>query len=100
LFEIHPELAFLRLAGGPLECSKKTPQGLARRAALVASGVGWDDGRVTRLVTATRGPGVAADDVLDAVAVACSARCIGTGEGMVLGDGARDERGLLMRICY
>ncbi|MGE0729520.1 MAG: DUF429 domain-containing protein [Acidimicrobiia bacterium] len=96
LHEVHPELAFARLAGGPLAEPKRSPAGAAARRRLLA-------GRLGRGVLAGAleqvGPGVATDDVLDAVAVALSARSIAAGEGITLGDGARDERGLVMRIC-
>lgn len=106
LFEVHPELAFARLAGAPLVHAKKTEAGLrARRAllhdALVATGAsGPAATEALRAAAAAAGPGVQLDDVWDAVAVACSARAIGAGRGITLGDGGRDERGLVMRICY
>ncbi len=106
LFEVHPELAFARLAGAPLEQSKKTAAGLAARGALLrhaleAAGTpGAAAAAALRTAAGLTGRGVLLDDVWDAVAVACSARSIARGSGVTLGDGACDERGLVMRICY
>ena len=86
--ETHPELAFARLAGAPMADPKRSPAGFsARRAAL-----GLDVSDVPRV------PGAAADDILDAIALVHSARAVLDGSATVLGDGERDERGLLMEI--
>jgi predicted RNase H-like nuclease len=83
--ETHPELAFARLAGAPMRSSKRTAAGRAERVAVV-------------------GPppiiprGAAADDVLDAMALARSAAAMVTGDAWCVGDGAVDERGLRMEI--
>ena len=90
--EAHPELAFRRLAGADLD-SKKTPPGIAQRvAALTTVFPGAAD-----LVTAAPAP-AARDDALDALACAWVARRWLRGEAVVLGNGERDARGLLMRI--
>ena len=75
LFEVHPELAFTALAGAPLPDSKHTAAGLAVRRALLAA-VG--------IALPTRVPGAAEDDLLDAAAVAWSARRIAAGQATVL----------------
>jgi predicted RNase H-like nuclease len=63
IFEVHPELSFAEMAGGPL-VSKKTWNGVMRRRALLAAnGIELPD----ELPTAGRVP---IDDVLDAAAVA------------------------------
>jgi len=68
LYEIHPELAFLAMAGGPLADSKHSPAGLlSRRQVLARAGI--------ELPGDTRG-----SDVLDAAAVAWSASRIACGE--------------------
>ena len=100
LFEVHPELAFLRLAGGVVAEPKKTPAGRARRVSLLQQACGLTDDDAGRLARGLPGAGVAIDDVLVAVAVALSARSLATGTGTVLGDGGRDGRGLVMRICF
>ncbi len=100
LFEVHPELAFSRLAGEVLLEPKKTPHGRARRLALLGTALGLDDDAVRMLGAQRPGPGAAADDVTDAVAVALSARALDRGTGTILGDGERDRRGRTMRICF
>jgi predicted RNase H-like nuclease len=74
LFEVHPELSFAELNGGrPVAASKKTWNGqMTRRALLAKAGVRLpDDLGPTGLV--------AADDILDAAAVAWSAGRIAAG---------------------
>jgi predicted RNase H-like nuclease len=67
VWEVHPELCFAEMMGAPATASKKTWTGLVtRRAALAAAGIDPD------------GIAIAAppDDVLDAAAVAWTARRI------------------------
>jgi predicted RNase H-like nuclease len=78
LHEVHPELSFSALGGAPVPESKHSPEGLAaRRQLLRAAGIILPAGPV---------PGAAEDDVLDAAAVAWSARRIGGGTAVVLTD--------------
>lgn len=94
IVEISPELAFAtmqRLRSGetaPLPRKVEREGVHARRSLLDAEGF---DVRPT-----PRGARV--DDVLDAYAVLWSAERFARGEAIVLGDGRRDARGLLMRI--
>jgi predicted RNase H-like nuclease len=75
LYEVHPELAFAALAGAPLQESKHTPPGLAvRRDLLNRAG----------LILPAKLPGAAENDLLDAVAVAWSARRIAAGHAVTL----------------
>ncbi len=75
LYEVHPELAFAALAGSPLADSKHTAAGLAiRRQLLAAAGI----------VLPPRVAGVPENDLLDAAAVAWSARRIAAGQAVVL----------------
>jgi predicted RNase H-like nuclease len=75
LHEVHPELSFTAMAGAPLPDSKHTAAGLAvRRALLAAAGI----------TLPTRVAGAAEDDLLDAAAVAWSARRIAAGQATVL----------------
>jgi len=75
LYEVHPELAFAALAGAPLQESKHTPAGLtARRQLLARAG----------LTLPPKVPGAAENDLLDAAAVAWSARRIAAGEAVTL----------------
>jgi len=95
LYEVHPELVFAGLAGGPLPYGKKTWNGQAARRALLA-GVGIappDD----------LGPagGVPVDDVLDAAAVAWCAYRIGLGRARHLPDPpTQHDRGRPIVIWY
>jgi predicted RNase H-like nuclease len=66
VIEVHPELSFARMAGGPVLASKKKPEGVdARRAVLAGAGLvppAW-----------FRGSEFGEDDLLDACAAAWSA---------------------------
>ncbi len=93
IVEAHPESGFARMADGPLTTSKKTAEGRGERLALLETHFpGSAD------LLATRHRGVAADDLLDAAANVWTARRWLHGTAEVLGDGARDARGLIMRI--
>jgi len=75
LYEVHPELSFTAMAGAPLPDSKHTAAGRAvRRALLAAEGI----------TVGIRVTGAAEDDLLDAAAVAWSARRIAVGQASVL----------------
>jgi predicted RNase H-like nuclease len=91
--EVHPESSFAALAGGPLTLPKRTPEGREARLALLLPH--FPD--VERHL-ATRPSGAAPDDLLDAFAVAWTARREARGVAEHLGDGARDARGLRMEI--
>ena len=97
--EIHPELSFRALAGGAagLVEPKRSPRGLARRAALLRPVFP----RVSRTLR-TRMSRVAADDVLDAHAVAWSAARVARDTAVCLParPAPRDARGLPMAIWY
>jgi len=75
LYEVHPELAFAALAGAPLPDGKHTRAGLAARRALLAA---------AGLTLPPRVAGAAEDDLLDAAAVAWSARRIAADRAAVL----------------
>jgi predicted RNase H-like nuclease len=80
LYEVHPELSFATLAGAALADSKHSPNGLAIRRELLAN---------AGIVVPPRVPGAAEDDLLDAAAVAWSARRIAAGTAAVLTDPAQ-----------
>lgn len=66
VLEIHPEVSFAAMTGAPILASKKTDEGRdARLEALAAAGIARP--------SVLQGQGYAADDVLDACAVAWSA---------------------------
>jgi predicted RNase H-like nuclease len=94
LFEACPELSFALMTGGvPMRHGKRTAQGRGERlAALHASG--FDDLTAT---TAAPPAGAARDDVLDALALAWTARRHVAGDAVRLG-GETDDRGLRMEI--
>ena len=75
LYEVHPELAFAALAGAPIADSKHTPAGLAARRKLLAQ---------AGLTVPAKVGGAAENDLLDAAAVAWSARRIAAGQAVTL----------------
>ena len=80
-WEVHPELVFCELAGGPLDTSKETWAGQHQRRALLARA-----GIVVPDDLGAAGRFAGADDVVDAAAVAWTARRIATGEARSLPD--------------
>ena len=66
VLEVHPELSFATMTGSPIKASKKTDEGRAQRLAALA------DAGLAR-PSVLEGQGYAADDVLDACAVAWTA---------------------------
>jgi len=92
LFEVHPELAFGAIAGAPLPASKHTGPGRElRRGLLARAGVRLPAGI----------PATVAGDVLDAAAVAWSARRIATGQAVTIPDTPQHDRvGLEIAIRY
>jgi predicted RNase H-like nuclease len=75
LYEVHPELSFAALAGAPLPDSKHTPAGLAARRDLLAR---------AGITLPVKIAGAAENDLLDAAAVAWSARRIAAGTAVTL----------------
>ncbi len=92
LLEMSPELSFAVLAGAPMTATKRTAEGrVARIEALRRGFPGLD---AAALATP---PGARADDVLDALAGAWTARRVLAGVHLRLG-GELDETGLPMVI--
>jgi predicted RNase H-like nuclease len=93
LYEVHPELSFAAMAGGvPVADSKHSPAGLAARRALLAQAA---------ITVPPRVAGAADNDLLDAVAVAWSARRIAAGTAVALTDPAqRADDGTPIAIRY
>ena len=75
LYEVHPELAFAALAGAPLLESKHTRAGLTRRRELLHR---------AGLTLPPQVVGAPENDLLDAAAVAWSARRIASGQAVTL----------------
>jgi predicted RNase H-like nuclease len=94
--ECHPELAFATLAGAPMAHPKRTREGRAERlAALTAAGLPREALEPHPFPRRLAAP----DDLLDAAAVALSARRIARGEALVLPEAPPlDPRGLRMEI--
>lgn len=105
-FEAHPEVAFLRLAGVTGDAgapwrdalpSKKTAEGRAARLTLLrAAGAPIGESDIEGFRRDNRG--CAADDILDACALALTAEARAAGEAWRFSDELRDERGLIMEI--
>ncbi|MBI2703920.1 MAG: DUF429 domain-containing protein [Actinobacteria bacterium] len=93
IFECHPESCFRSLAGRPLLTTKRTALGQDERASLLRSHFP-DVDELLRF----RPRGARIDDVLDALANAWAARRWRRGTASIMGDGARDRRGLRMQI--
>ncbi len=102
IFEAHPELAFVALAGYPMRYNKKTPAGAREREAVVAPCFG--EHFIEPQAVRKRYPRsqVALDDVLDAYALAITASRLHGGSAMRLPESEpeRDGNGLSMEIWY
>jgi predicted RNase H-like nuclease len=75
LHEVHPELSFTAIAGAPLAASKHTAAGLVLRRELLAR---------AGITLPSKVAGAPVNDLLDAAAVAWSARRIAAGEAVTL----------------
>ena len=92
LYEVHPELAFAALAGAPLEASKHTAPGREQRRWLLAQ---------ANLEIPAGTPSALIGDVLDAAAVAWSARRIAAGQAVTVpAVPQHDSQGLEIAIRY
>jgi predicted RNase H-like nuclease len=89
--EVHPELAFRRLAPAVSFASKKTARGAGQRIGALA---GW---LPPTLALADLPAGARLDDALDALAACWSAERFARGVATVLGP-ERDDRGRPMRV--
>jgi len=93
IVECHPEVAFCLMGGGPGLAGKLSTEGAAIRRQLLTTM--WPDVDTMLRHRPARTP---EDDALDALACAWSALRFARGAHVALGDGARDARGLPMRI--
>jgi predicted RNase H-like nuclease len=98
--ESHPEVCFRAFAGEPLSYSKRTAAGFAERLDALAAFEPDAPATVREAAAATGDHEVAVDDVVDAVALAVTARP-GRGDLHSLPpDPPVDDRGLPKRIVY
>ncbi len=94
VIEVHPEVSFAALAGGPLRHSKRSWNGqMERRRMLASAGIELPD-------ELTGAGQAAADDVLDAAIVAWSAARKDRGEAMTLPADAPVQDGRPVAIWY
>jgi predicted RNase H-like nuclease len=92
LYEVHPELAFGAMAGAPLSASKHTGSGRDERLRLLAR---------ARIEIPPGTPAALIGDVLDAAAVAWSARRIAAGQAVTVPDAPQyDSQGREIAIRY
>ena len=98
--EGHPELAFTRLAGHPLEAPKRTSEGRALRTDLLEAACPGAAAGIEALLAATPRKWLAPDDAVDAVvlAVTAAARLEDRAWRLPEGEPERDERGLTMEV--
>lgn len=96
--EVHPELSFHELLGGPLPQGKKTPEGRRLRQELLVD-AGFEEISASYESREWPRSAVAIDDILDAHIACWTARRIARGESIrVPAKPGRDSRGLLMEI--
>jgi len=92
LYEVHPELSFTALAGAPLPDSKHTRVGLTIRRELLAK---------AGITLPAKVSGAGENDLLDAAAVAWSARRIAAGQAITMTNPAqRADDGTEIAIRY
>jgi len=92
-WETHPETAFALMNNGTPLASKRTAVGVGRRLDLLGTHLGVDHD-----VLSSSPIKVPADDVLDALAAAWSARRIADGTASLFGPGGRDDQGFALGI--
>jgi predicted RNase H-like nuclease len=96
VIEVHPEVSFtIWNRGRPMGHAKRRPAGKAERLRLIERE--WP-GRLAAMRATLRGKNYAADDLHDAFAVLWSIRRWAQGSALLLGDRAKDDVGLPMRI--
>jgi predicted RNase H-like nuclease len=102
VFEAHPELVLMGLAGRPMRHKKKTPAGWREREALVAPSFGRHYMEPSQVLDRFGRSCLATDDVLDAYALAITADRIHTSNAVRLPESEpdRDARGLRIEIWY
>ena len=99
--EIHPEICFWALSGGrPMQYSKKKQDGFFERESILRSVCPNTEAIVNETLTAYRRSGVARDDIIDALAVAVTAK-IGFNRLLTIPEIPQiDSKGLRMEMVY
>ncbi|MBA3416526.1 MAG: DUF429 domain-containing protein [Chloroflexia bacterium] len=99
VFEVHPEVCFWALGGRPMAHAKATADGFEERRALLSEALGV--AIPERRAAGALAKPAAADDVLDALVAAWSARRDALGQsGRLPKEPQIDGRGLRMEIVY
>jgi predicted RNase H-like nuclease len=99
--EAHPELAFMSLAGAPMQYNKKTLEGREERLRILERAFRGMGQAFESAGMAFKKSEVAMDDLLDAHVLAWTALRISTGQGnRVPDDPLIDRKGLRMEIWY
>ena len=97
--EGHPELSFFAVAGGPMRFAKKKPGGETERLEALASFI--DRATVLRWLDEATAPGVAWDDIIDALALCRTAARVALGcHGQIPCNPPKDARGLPMEMVF
>lgn len=100
VFEVHPEVSFWALSGGhPMSYPKKKPEGYEERRSLLMKELGFNiySRKEAREIARPAG----ADDILDAIVAAWTARRRAEGhEGRLPSDPPIDAKGLRMELVY
>jgi predicted RNase H-like nuclease len=99
--ESHPELCFWAMAGGqPMVYTKKKPEGFEERWVILKRIYPHTEAIVELALGRFRRKDLARDDILDAIALAVSARCPAELIKTIPADPPRDKKGLPMEIVY
>jgi predicted RNase H-like nuclease len=97
LFECHPEVSFLECNGGTALAGKRSTAGVEHRLDLVRRA--FPDAEAQLAAVTWPRKVVELSDLLDAYAALATAVRCARGEHTTLGDGERDEAGVIMRIA-
>ncbi|MSQ47946.1 MAG: DUF429 domain-containing protein [Deltaproteobacteria bacterium] len=99
--EAHPELAFMSLAGVPMQHNKKTPEGREERLRILEGAFQGMRQTFENTCRAFKRSEVAVDDVLDAYVLAWTALRIRAGQANHVPDSPpKDRKKLRMEIWY
>lgn len=99
--ESHPELCFWALAGGrTMAYSKKTAQGFVERCSVLLKNCPQTNEIVQQALDQFKRKNLARDDILDAIALAVSAKLGSNSSRTVPLNPPVDEKGLPMEIVY